>query len=82
MHAQPGWLYVGDGWLRYRDADGWTEHYMDTMDPRAQNWPPPEPNAMLQEADEVEQGTPTGRLRGVRRFLSRMLPLTGRHRSA
>ena len=49
-----GWYYVGDGTLRYRDDYGWTEYYMDTKDPRAQDWPPPKPKTMLQQLREDE----------------------------
>ena len=44
-----GWYYVGDGKLRYRDDYGWTEFYMDTTDPRAAEWPPPDPDALLRK---------------------------------
>lgn len=43
MHKQPGWLYVGDGWLRYRDADGWTDQYLPAELVRGSEWPPPAP---------------------------------------
>ena len=43
MHQQSGWLYVGDGWLRYRDADGWTDQYLSAELVRGSDWPPPAP---------------------------------------
>ena len=49
-----GWYYIGDGTLRYRDDYGWTEYYMDTKDPRAQDWPPPKPKTLLQQLREDE----------------------------
>lgn len=55
MNDKPaGWYYVGDGTLRYRDDYGWTDYYMDTKDPRAQAWPPPQPKTMLQQLREEE----------------------------
>ena len=55
MNDKPaGWYYVGDGTLRYRDDYGWTEYYMDTKDPRAQDWPPPKPKTLLQQLREDE----------------------------
>jgi hypothetical protein len=51
---RPGWYYVGDGKLRYRDDYGWTEFYMETSDPRAGRWPPPTPKTMLQQVREDE----------------------------
>lgn len=44
MHQQSGWLYVGDGWLRYRDADGWTDQYLPAELVRGSDWPPPAPD--------------------------------------
>src|SRR5690349_17218008 len=53
MNDKPaGWYYVGDGKLRYRDDYGWTDHYMDTSDPRAGEWPPPSPTTLLNQASE------------------------------
>ncbi|GAA2018543.1 hypothetical protein GCM10009740_03000 [Terrabacter terrae] len=50
MNDKPaGWYYVSDGKLRYRDDYGWTDYYMDTSDPRARDWPPPEPKTLLQQ---------------------------------
>ena len=55
MNDKPaGWYYVGDGTLRYRDDYGWTEYYMDTKDPRAQDWPPPKPKTLLQQLRDDE----------------------------
>jgi hypothetical protein len=51
---EAGWYYVGDGKLRYRDDYGWTEFYMDTADPRARDWPPPQPKTLLQQLREDE----------------------------
>ncbi|GAB2766290.1 hypothetical protein GCM10027039_29130 [Terrabacter koreensis] len=56
MNEKPaGWYYVGNSNLRYRDDYGWTEFYMDTTDPRARDWPPPEPRAMLQQLRQDEK---------------------------
>ena len=55
MSEKPaGWYYIGDGMLRYRDDYGWTEYYLDTEDPRAEDWPPPKPKTMLQQLREDE----------------------------
>ena len=55
MNDKPeGWYYVGDGKLRYRDHYGWTDYYMDTSDPRAREWPPPAPKALVQQLDSGE----------------------------
>ena len=27
MRANPGWFYVGNGQLQYKDSDGWTDQY-------------------------------------------------------
>lgn len=43
MGKQPGWVYVGDGWLRYRDTEGWTEHYLEAEAVRGLDWPPVAP---------------------------------------
>ena len=60
MSEKPaGWYYIGDGTLRYRDDYGWTEYYMDTKDPRAQDWPPPKPKTMLQQLREEEAARPS-----------------------
>ncbi len=45
MNNQEGWLYVGDGWLRYRDPDGWTDEYLSAELVRGKDWPPPPPEA-------------------------------------
>jgi hypothetical protein len=31
--GEPGWFYVGNGQLRYKDSDGWTEQYEDLDGP-------------------------------------------------
>ncbi len=49
MHKQTGWLYVGDGWLRYRDADGWTDQYLSAELVRGSDWPPPAPATRSQD---------------------------------
>jgi hypothetical protein len=49
-----GWYYAGDGKLRYRDDDGWTEFYMEMSDPRARDWPPPTPQSLLRKLREEE----------------------------
>ena len=49
MHKQTGWLYVGDGWLRYRDTDGWTDQYLSAELVRGSDWPPPAPAARSQD---------------------------------
>jgi len=41
---KPGWYYVGNGQLRYMDADGWTDQYKKIDDPYKKiNDPPPQP---------------------------------------
>lgn len=81
-NTEPGWYYVGQGQLRYRDEVGWTAYEMDTRDVRAAEWPPPTPSEMLQElrasgVDHSSRKFPNAirRLRGVGRN-------AGRHRSA
>jgi hypothetical protein len=31
--GEPGWFYVGNGQLRYKDSDGWTDQYQDIDGP-------------------------------------------------
>ena len=69
MNDKPaGWYYIGDGTLRYRDDYGWTEYYMDTKDPRAQDWPPPQPKTLLQQLreDEAARSVASGARHGAR----------------
>jgi hypothetical protein len=49
MHKQPGWVYVGDGWLRYADADGWTDHYLLAGLVHGSDWPLPAPAARFRD---------------------------------
>lgn len=90
MLKQPGWLYVGDGWLRYRDADGWTDHYLPAESVRGLEWPPAAPEAdvsatPLSDAGEPDgQSEPTARVRAarVRGLLRARERHTGRHRAS
>lgn len=31
--GDPGWLYIGNGLLQYKDIDGWTDRYQELDDP-------------------------------------------------
>ena len=79
MSEKPaGWYYIGDGTLRYRDDYGWTEYYMDTKDPRAQDWPPPKPKTMLQQLREDEAARSAA---AAAHRTSRMSTIFGRRRA-
>jgi hypothetical protein len=32
--GEPGWFYVGNGQLQYKDSDGWTDQYKTYRGPR------------------------------------------------
>jgi len=82
--TEPGWYYVGEGRLRYRDEHGWTAFEMDTQDGRAAEWPPATPDEMLAElrAQDAEQSVRIRRPRGVYKLLGRISGRPGRHRTA
>jgi hypothetical protein len=41
---EPGWFYIGNGQLRYKDSEGWTDQYEDLDGPaRTPDVGPPEP---------------------------------------
>jgi hypothetical protein len=47
LDGEPGWFYVGNGELRYKDSDGWTDRYQDIDGPAktSDGEPPTSPNA-------------------------------------
>lgn len=55
MEKPAGWYYVGDGKLRYRDDNGWTDYFMPTTDPLAAKWPPPPPARPKSYVEWVEE---------------------------
>jgi len=81
--TEPGWYYVGDGKLRYRDEFGWTSEEMDTRDDRAAEWPPPSPEQLQVSLQGGQaQRVPPGRRAKRLSHLLRRTSSAGRHRGA
>lgn len=52
---QPGWFYVGNGQLRYKDGTGWTDQYQDLDGPKraSEAEPPASPDVPAQAVAKV-----------------------------
>jgi hypothetical protein len=78
MNDRPGWFYVGDGLLRYRDEGGWTEHFLEAELVRGLDGPPPPPAVALETriaevgaANSLESGRGIGVPERSRRLIRR-----------
>ena len=71
LRRKPGWYHVSGGALRWRDENGWTEHYLHYEGGPVSPWPPPPPSTSpdaeaTEEQEPAERHTP-----GWKRFLGR-----------
>jgi len=59
LDGEPGWFYVGNGELRYKDSDGWTDRYQDIDGPAKTSdvEPSTSPNAPGSGIAEVGRGS-------------------------
>lgn len=68
---EPRWYYVGNGELRLKDADGWTEQYKTIESPLAKTMQT-DPTAQP-DPEQPDQVARTGRRRGLGRLVGAAL---------